>query len=228
MANYVLDKAYRVSETDGIEAGRVVVRGPESDECALPTKANAGNVLGITTHNQPRQNRYIGVRRMGIATTVAAGAIERGEPVCIADTEGRIAQIAFPRFELGATEEHNALDLEWKDLTSFSLTTNVAVVDAGSAVSFSWSFQNSTLTLTPTNNGADITMTAAELKTALEADATLSRILKVSHQGTSNGSGVVAAEVVTLANVGTWQNPIGIAEQPATQAGDLIDVMLTV
>lgn len=226
MSNYVLDKAYRAAEAGGIPAARVVVRGAGNDDCALPAAANAAGVLGITTHGQTRENRFIGVRRLGIALATAAGPINRGALVCAGDSEGRVAQANPPRFEAGSAAANNGLVIEWIDRGSFSAASCIDIVDAGEATAFAWQFTAGKLVLKP-QWSAEITMSSAEFKAAIEADPLLRKILRATHMAGSNGTGTVAPETLSVLNLNETLNPIGIAEQAAVQAGDLIDVFLT-
>jgi outer membrane protein assembly factor BamB len=93
MPSYILDKAYKVTDADGVDANLVVVQGTNSGECALPGAANAGSILGVTTHSQSIQSKSVSVRKAGIASVVAAGAIAVGAPVNIAGTSGKVKAI---------------------------------------------------------------------------------------------------------------------------------------
>lgn len=94
MANYILDKAYEVSDTDGVAAYRVVVQGTNAGECALPGAANAPKILGVTTHAQTLKGQNVAVRKAGIARVVAAGAVALGVPVNVAGTTGKVKAIS--------------------------------------------------------------------------------------------------------------------------------------
>lgn len=94
MANYILDKAYEVTDAGGVSAHRVVVQGTNAGECALPGSANAGAILGVTVHAQSLQNQNVAVRKAGIARVTAAGAISLGAPVNIAGTSGKVKAIS--------------------------------------------------------------------------------------------------------------------------------------
>ena len=93
MAIYLMDKSYRITTSGGVTAGKAVIAGAATGQCALPAAANAGKLLGITTTSQPVQNAAVSVRKAGIAEVVAAGIINPGDPVNIADTQGRIKAI---------------------------------------------------------------------------------------------------------------------------------------
>lgn len=93
MPSYILDKAYKVTDANGVDANLVVVQGTNAGECALPGAANAGAILGVTMHSQSLQNKNVSVRKAGIASVVAAGAIMVGAPVNVAGTSGKVKAI---------------------------------------------------------------------------------------------------------------------------------------
>lgn len=93
MPSYILDKAYKVTDANGVDANLVVVQGTNAGECALPGAANAGAILGVTVHSQSLQNKNVSVRKAGIASVVAAGAISVGVPVNVAGTSGKVKAI---------------------------------------------------------------------------------------------------------------------------------------
>lgn len=93
MATYLMDKTYRITTSGGIPAGRVVVASNNTGQCQLPETANAPRILGITMTSQPELGRGITVRKAGIARVVAAGSIAVGDPVCVADSNGRVSSI---------------------------------------------------------------------------------------------------------------------------------------
>lgn len=93
MPHYILDKAYKVTEAEGVAAHRVVVQGTNAGECALPSAANAGAILGITVHAQSVQNHNVAVRKAGIARVVAGGAIAVGAPVNVNGADGKVKAI---------------------------------------------------------------------------------------------------------------------------------------
>ncbi len=228
MSNYVLDKSYRVANANGIGAGLAVVRTANVGECDLPAGANAAAVLGITTHSQTRQNSYIGVRRLGIVSAVAAGAIAAGAEVVAADDIGRITQATPPAYNFGVVGNDNAVQIDWIDRASFSLNTEIALVDLGADQTFEWDADAGLLRLyLTTNSGDTITMTAAELIEAINGDADLSKIIRASNYSTSDGSGTLTAEQADATSPSAGTNVIGVAEQAAIQAGDIIDVFLT-
>ena len=51
MASYILDKAYAITDANGVGAYKVVVNGSNAGEAKLPTGANVGAILGITVHS---------------------------------------------------------------------------------------------------------------------------------------------------------------------------------
>jgi hypothetical protein len=55
----------------------------------------------------------------------------------------------------------------------------------------------------------------------------LGRLLAVTHRGASNGTGLLAAASTLAANPADIAGAIGIAEEDALQAGDVIDILLT-
>lgn len=91
MANYILDKAYQVTDQRGVPAYRVVVHGPEAGQCALPKRDNAGSILGVTVHAQECRGQNVAVRKAGIARVEAAAAMSLGAPV-YASVGGFVAQ----------------------------------------------------------------------------------------------------------------------------------------
>ncbi len=93
MPSYILDKAYKVTDANGVDANLVVVQGTNAGECALPGAANAGAILGVTVHSQSLQNKNVSIRKAGIASVVAAGAISVGVPVNVAGTSGKVKAI---------------------------------------------------------------------------------------------------------------------------------------
>lgn len=227
MSNYVLDKAYRVSAENGIEAGRAVVRGADPEECTLPAAANAAAVLGISTHGQPRNGRYIGIRRIGITRAVAAGPIAAGERVCVADAQGRVKRLELPLFTTGSAGANNALRLEWTDRASFSANMEIELEAPAEEGPFDWRFEDHKLVLTLAKDGDNITTTAAALIAAIGSDGVLSRLLRVTHGSGSNGTGLLGAATARVVNLPATMNPIGIAEDSAATEGDLVDVFLT-
>ena len=93
MAHYILDKAYKITDSGGVSANRVVVQGTNAGECKLPAAENADGILGVSVHAQSLQNQNVSVRKAGIARVVAASAISVGDPVNVADTAGKVQAI---------------------------------------------------------------------------------------------------------------------------------------
>jgi hypothetical protein len=94
MSHYVLDKTYEVETSGGVPAHRVVVAGSADGTCDLPAAAGADKLLGVTTHAQATQGAGVGVRKLGVALVEAAGAIDYGDRLEIADTQGRVQTIS--------------------------------------------------------------------------------------------------------------------------------------
>jgi len=94
MSHYILDKAYKITDSGGVASARVVVQGTNAGECKAPAAANAGAILGATVHSQSLQNQNVAVRKAGIARVTAAGAISVGAPVNIAGTTGKVKAIS--------------------------------------------------------------------------------------------------------------------------------------
>ncbi|MEO8376255.1 MAG: hypothetical protein ABI579_01180 [Candidatus Sumerlaeota bacterium] len=227
MSNYVLDKSYRVANASGIGAGMAVVATANNDECDLPVAANAANVLGATTHVQTRQGRFVGVRRLGIAIMQAGGVIAKGARVCVADNTGRIAQTKNPIFTTGVVGSNNALIFEWLEPSLFAFNTSISLVGGGANQTYSWSITNGILTIKLATNGSSaITETATSLLGKINADATLNAYLKVTSTTGSTGAGIISAEAATAGNIPQTLNSIGVAEEAAAQAGDMISVLL--
>ncbi|MFP4382082.1 MAG: hypothetical protein ACLFUS_16395 [Candidatus Sumerlaeia bacterium] len=94
MSHYILDKAYKITDSEGVGVGLVVVQGTNAGECQLPAAANAGSILGVTTHSQSLQNQNVSVRKAGIARAIASGAINVGDPVNIAGASGKVKAVS--------------------------------------------------------------------------------------------------------------------------------------
>jgi hypothetical protein len=94
MGIYLLDKAYRQSGSTAIPAARVVVATAGPGECTLPASANAGFILGIAMTGQSAPGRALTVRKAGVASAMAAGAIPYGAPVNIAGSTGKVKAIS--------------------------------------------------------------------------------------------------------------------------------------
>lgn len=226
MMELSFDQALRVVASGGVESGRAVVRTASAGECAKPQGANAGGFLGFTLQAQPRNGRLVAVRRSGVARAVAASPIEVGAAVCIADAEGRVAQLPPPRFTFGTVGANNAVIVEWLHRDLFSLGTTVELVYPGGATTFGWSLAAGQLRITLAGSGGAVTQTASSLLVAAAADAALSRLVRFRPVSGSSGVGTMAAASAAVSNAADLLNPIGIAEEVATQAGDVIPVFL--
>ena len=100
MAIYVMDKSYRISDVGGASYAKVVVADSSTGYCALPSAANAGKILGVTVTSQTEAGRALSVRKAGTAEVTAAGVINVGDPVNIADNTGRVKAVS----EAGGTK----------------------------------------------------------------------------------------------------------------------------
>lgn len=94
MSSYILDKAYAIEDSGGVEAFRAVVQGTSAGEATLPAAANDGSILGVTVHGQTRQDGHVAVRKAGIARVVASAAIGLGAAVNISGTSGKVKAIS--------------------------------------------------------------------------------------------------------------------------------------
>jgi hypothetical protein len=228
MSNYVLDKSYRIAAANGVGAGLAVVGTANEGECNLPLQANAAGILGITTHPQTRAGRFVSVRRLGIIPAVAAGPIARGDRVCVADVQGRVAALGKPTWNTGTVGAGNALVFRWLDAARFPFNLLLRLDGENDSQSFGWSIGNGELRiLLTTNSQGDVTETAAGLITKIAAEATLSRFLSVSHATGSSGAGLLVPVAATPTNLAQSLNPIGVAEGSASAAGDLVEILLT-
>lgn len=227
MSEYRLDEAFRIMEAEGVEAHRVVVRGEGDHECKLPAGANAGQVLGVTLSSQPREGRFVAVRRAGICRALAGGAIARGAAVAAGDDQGRVRQVPLPEFNFGEVASNNAVVVEWLIPEMFALTSQVELAAAEASEFFSWSFAAGKLRLLlSADGGGAIVETPTTLIASVEADAELSKLIRVRNATGSSGAGTMAAETAHAGNIQDLLHPIGTAEQEAAQEGDLIDVLL--
>jgi hypothetical protein len=93
MSAHILDKAYTITDPNGVAAGVVVVADSNAGECKLPAAVNAGAILGVTTAAQSLQNAAVPVRKAGITLVTAAEAIAYGAPVNIAGTSGKVKTV---------------------------------------------------------------------------------------------------------------------------------------
>ena len=227
MPSYVLDKAYNVEAAEGLTAGRVVVQGTNDEQCDLPSGANAGSILGVTVHGA-ENGRRIAVRKMGIAAAVAAGAINAGDPVCAADNEGRIKSAAKATAGSGLEGSNNAISWTAKKSGIAGNGITVDIVVSGTDASLSVAVSGNTITInSATDGGGSATTTAEEAIEAVQNDAAASLLVSGANTGSSDGSGAVSDETVTLSGGEQGENAFGAAEFSSSSAGDIIDVFLS-
>lgn len=227
MSTSLLDLAYIVEEPNGVARYRAVVAGGQSNGCQYPDSANAGGVLGITTHAQSRQNRSVTVRRMGIAQCELASAVARGQQVAVADDAGKIGPAATPSATTGVVGSNNALTWTLKRPFAGAISQGVRLVVAGNNTPLSVVMNATHLQVNvATNGGGAATSTAAQVLAAVQASAEASAFFDVAHASTSTGAGVVAGVNGDLPITLPGLNAIGIAEI-AGVPGDVIPVLLT-
>jgi hypothetical protein len=227
MSGYVLDLAYRVEEAGGVARYRAVTAVGE-DACEYPAGANAPSILGITTHAQLREGKGVTVRRLGIAPCEAAGAIAAGARVCVADNEGRVKQAPSATISFGSSGANNAVVVAWRrgglEGSAMTLTTQAEGADAA----LSHAFDGASLVVSlATDNEENAVTTAAELVAYLNTNAELAALVSATPGAGSNGSGVVLSGTWKFTGGHAGANVIGIAQQAATEAGDVVDVLLT-
>lgn len=226
MPVYVLDTAFEVEEAAGVAAHRVVVRGSQARRCLYPSGSNAGRVLGVTT-DSAEANRAVGVRRLGKALVEAAAVIAAGARVCIADNQGRIKAAARATAVTGLVGNQNAI--RWTSRAE-SIAGNGIIVDlvvAGNNTPLSIAVSGNTITVNLATDGAGAcTTTASQAIAAIAAHASAGLLVEAAHEAPSLGGGIVADETAPLSGGEGGLHSIGVAEEPAAQAGDLIDVFL--
>ncbi|HZT71495.1 MAG TPA: hypothetical protein VFC10_17340 [Terriglobia bacterium] len=108
-ATYVLDKTYRITNAAGVTQYRAVVPGANDGDCQLPTGANQF-AWGITQEDQPNQNENVVVRKYGISRAYAAGTINRGQYVEVADATGALQAADLTTVPASATV-HNIVGI---------------------------------------------------------------------------------------------------------------------
>jgi len=228
MASYVLDKAYRVAASGGVGSNLAVVQGASEGECDLPSGANEASVLGATVHSAEK-DQNVAVRKLGIASLTAAGAVNAGEKVCIADSQGRIKAAGHASADTGVEGNDNAI--AWTAINPGS-GGNAVVVDIvvqGNNTSLSIETSGNKVTInSATDGGGSATTTAAQAISAAASDTAASKLVSGTNKGTSDGSGVVADETAQISGGEEGDNAFGIAEETATAQGDIIDVFLTI
>jgi len=226
MPSYVLDKAYRVAATAGVSACLAVVKGSNDGECDLPSGANARAVLGATVHSAEK-DQSVAVRKLGIASLVAAGAIPSGDEVCVADAQGRIKAAARAAADTGVVGNNNAITWTAKKAGSCGNNIIVDIVVSGNSTPLSISVSGNKITInSATDSGGNATTTATQAIAAVAANANASKLVSGANKGASNGSGPVADETATLSGGELGDHAFGIAEESASAQGDVIDVFL--
>lgn len=230
MSQYVLDRACRVEESAGVARYRAVVFGADADGCQYPDAANADGVVGITTHAQSREGKSVTVRRLGIAVCEAAAAIAVGDRVVVADNQGRVKRATHANVSTGSAGSNNGIVWTHRQPGPGGNVVGVQIQNAGASQALSVALADNTVRITAaTNGGGAITSTAQQIIDAVNADAVASRILRASHLAGSNGTGVAAAVAATPLRGGeAGLNTIGIAQTAAANAGELVDVMLSI
>lgn len=228
MASYVLDKAYKVAATDGVGAHLLVAPGSTAGECDLPAGANDGPILGATVHSA-QKDQSVAVRKLGIASITAAGTINVGDQVCAADDQGRIKSAAKASADTGVEGNNNAVTWTARKPGSQGNNIQVDVVVSGTGTSLSIAVSGNKVTInSATDGGGSATTTAAQAISAVADDANASQLIEGADKGSSDGSGAVADETVTLSGGELGDRAFGIAEQAASAQGDIIDVFLTI
>ncbi|MBN1899816.1 hypothetical protein JW926_00655 [Candidatus Sumerlaeota bacterium] len=227
MASYVLDKAYRVTDSGGVIANRAVVQGVQPGECKLPTAANEGAILGATVHGAS-QDQSVAVRKLGIASLTAAGAVSAGDAVCIADNQGRIKAAAKAKAETGVEGNNNAITWTAKKCGGSGNALIVDIVVSGNNTPLSIAVAGNTITINSATDGGGIaTTTAAQAIAAIAAHANASVLISGANKGTSSGAGVLADETASFSGGELGDNAFGFAEESASASGDIIDVFLS-
>ncbi len=229
MANYVLDRAYRVEETNGIERYRVVTFGARTDGCQYPSGENAGGVLGVSTHAQTREGKSLTVRRLGIALCETAGAVNVGDLVCVADNTGKIKPGGFASVvsDTGTANKKILWTIKQPGLAGNAFQVKFNNPGPSQALSAQMSGLSIQIYL-ETNGSAVVQSTAQEVIDLINADLVISRFVTASLPSGSDGTGVVTAPQTLIMSGGEESsNIIGIAQQAASGAGETIDVLLT-
>lgn len=225
MSNYVLDKAYRILNEGGIEAGIAVAPGEGEGTCRVATPADP-RILGVTTYSQPREGAFVAVRRLGIAGAVATGEIARGDLVRVANESGHLGRCPLPRYSSGSVGAGNALVFHWLDRELFGAGLVLEFHDPETEAPFSWTILNGALRLSLAHDEIEVVQTAASLIADIEGDATLSQLLSVAGEPGSSGAGTVATGVLHAENLADIRFPVAIAENGASGPGDILDVFL--
>jgi len=227
MPNYVLDKAYKVETSGGLSSCVVVVKGDYDGGCKLPAGENDSGILGVTI-NSATQNHFITVRKNGIAGIISAGAISRGDAVCVADNTGKIKSAGKASAVTGVVGNNNAIRWTSKVPGILGNTIVVDIVVSGNNTPLSISVSGNTVTINSATDGSgNATTTASQAITAISSNSSASKIISGANEGASNGTGVIADETKTLSGGELGSNIIGYAEESASAQGDIIDVFLS-
>ncbi len=227
MTMSVLDKAFKITSAGGAGANRIVVLGAAEGECVLPAGANALGVLGATTHSAA-QHHHVSVRRLGVASAIAADAIALGSPICVADNTGRIKAAAKASAVSGVVGSNNAI--RWTALRPGIVGNNIIVdiVVSGNNTPFSISVSGNIITINAATDGSgNAVTTAAQARAAISEHTVASKIISSANEGASDGSGIIADETAALSGGEHGEGVFGFAEQAASAAGDIINIFLT-
>lgn len=227
MANQILDKAYKVEPETGLISNVVVVCGIYSGGCRYPDGANSPRVLGVTT-GSGFPNRYVSVRKSGIASIVAAEGIFRGDAVCVADDQGRIKSAAKASGTTGVIGNNNSIKWTAKNPGSGGNNIIIDIVVSGNSTALSVAVTGNTITINSATSEAGAALTTAlEAIAAVEEDDAASLLVVGANNGASAGSGAIADQTLHLSGGESGDNIIGYAEESASEEGDIIDVFLT-
>ncbi|MCC5876910.1 MAG: hypothetical protein JJU11_11885 [Candidatus Sumerlaeia bacterium] len=225
MSNYVLDKAYRILNEGGVDAGVAVVATEGEGTCRIATPDDP-HILGITTYSQPREGAFVAVRRLGITGAISTGIIDRGDRVRVVNDLGHLGRCPLPRWSTGSAGGNNSLIFHWADRGNFAAGLALELHDPGESAPFSWSFTGGALRLVLEHDEIEVIQTAASLIAEIEADDDLAALIHVDAETGSTGSGIVAPAILQVENLPETRFPIGIAENGASGAGDIFDVYL--
>lgn len=187
-------------------------------KCKLPTAAGQ-LALGITDDKATRANFGMSVIRSGRAEAIADSAITAGDRVEIAGTSGRIRT---SRASLTTALSGSDNDLVFTAVEKGQEGTEVTIeyVNPGTSASLNIDTQGSGIKVNLAHNGSAITSTAADIKTAIEADTTASALVTVANASSNDGTGVVTAMAETP--LGSAGYDFGVAEETATAQYDKI------
>jgi len=227
MASYVLDKAYRVAASGGVGPNLAVVQGASDGECDLPSGANEASLLGATVHSAEK-DQNVAVRKLGIASLTVAGAVNAGEKVCIADSQGRI-KAAGRAFAKTGDEAHNNA-ITWFAVNPGSggnnLTIDIEVCTGNTSLEVE--VHGNTVKVYPATDLDEVITTAKRIVAMVNDDPVASRLIFGVVDEACDGNGVVDDRSVDFRGGEEGDNAFGIAEETATAQGDIIDVFLTI